>query len=95
MKMDDFRVIATEGYNDGYYWDYRIWFEYGNNSYTYIDYGSCSGYIPCHEAITKNVMDLLEGDRDPRFSANVSIDKEKLINYAERLNASGEYELSF
>jgi hypothetical protein len=40
-------------------------------------------------------MDLLEGDRDPRFSASVSIDKEKLINYAERLNASGEYEISF
>lgn len=90
---DKFKVISTVGYNDGYYWDYRIWFAYDEKEYTYMCEGSGSGYIEYNEAIAKGVIDLPEGYRDRVFSSDVEVNEEELIGYAERLLASGENEL--
>ena len=94
MKNDNFKVISTKGYSDGYYWDYRIWFAYGGKEYTYMSEGSCSGYIECAEEIAKGIIGLPEGYRDSRFSSDVVVNKEELIGYVKRLLASGEDEIS-
>lgn len=91
---DKFKVISTDGYHDGYYWDYRIWFAYDEKEYTYMCEGSCSGYIECAEAIAKGIIALPEGHRDSRFSSDVVVNKEELIGYVKRLLASGEDEIS-
>jgi hypothetical protein len=91
---DKFKVISTDGYDDGCYWDCRIWFAYDEKEYTYMDEGSSSGYVGCAKAIAKGIIDLPEGYRDSRFSSDVVVDKEELIGYAIRLLASGEDEIS-
>ena len=91
---DKFKVISTDGYHDGYYWDYRIWFAYDGKEYTYMSEGSCSGYIECAEAIAKGIIALPEGYRDSRFSSDVVVNKEELIGYVKRLLASGEDEIT-
>lgn len=92
--IDKFKVISTKGYDDGFYWDYRIWFAYDEKEYTYMNNGSCSGYGGFAKAIAKGIIDLPEGYRDSRFSSDVVVDKEELIGYAKRLLASGEDEIS-
>lgn len=94
MKNDNFKVISTKGYNDGYYWDCRIWFLYKGAEYTYMRVGSCSGYIECAEEIAKGIIGLPEGYRDSRFSSDVVVNKEELIDYVKRLLVSGEDEIS-
>jgi len=91
---DKFKVISTDGYNDGYYWDYRIWFAYDEKEYTYMCEGSFSGWIEHAEAIAKGIIDLPEGYRDSRFSSDVEVNKEELIGYVKRLLTSGEDEIS-
>lgn len=94
MKNDNFKVIFTKGYNDGYYWDCRIWFLYKGEEYTYMRVGSCSGYIECAEEIAKGIIGLPEGYRDSRFSSDVVVNKEELICYVKMLQESGENEIS-
>lgn len=88
------KIKKIEGYNDGYYWDYRVWFEYEGRDYTYIDVGSGSGYISCYEAIRYGSLDLPEGYRDDiymLFRPNVSEDV--LRHAVEMLLSSGEDEI--
>ena len=51
------------GYHDGYYWDFRIWFTCGKTKYTFIDEGSCSGYIPNYKAIARGHRELMAGEQ--------------------------------
>ena len=44
--MSEYKLIAKEGYDDGYYWDTRFCFELDGKRYIYVDIGSGSGYIP-------------------------------------------------
>ena len=94
MKNDNFKVISTKGYNDEYYWDYRIWFAYDGKEYTYMSEGSCSGYIECAEEIAIGIIGLPEGYRDSKLSSDVDVNKEELICYVKMLHESGENEIS-
>lgn len=49
--MEKFKVLAREGYDDGYYWDMRFLFECDGVRYILIDVGSGSGYIPVYQSI--------------------------------------------
>lgn len=51
MENESFKVLAKEGYNDGYYWDMRFLFECDGVRYILIDVGSGSGYIPMFTSI--------------------------------------------
>lgn len=51
--MENFKVLAREGYNDGYYWDMRFLFECDGVRYILIDVGSGSGYIPMVQSIMR------------------------------------------
>lgn len=90
---DKFKVIFTKGYDDGYYWDYRIWFAYDGKEYTYMNEGSLSGYIECAKEIAKGIIGLPEGYRDSKFSSDVAVNREALIRYVEMLQGSGENEI--
>lgn len=91
---DKLKVISTDGYDGGYYWDYRIWFAYDEKEYTYMHAGSFSGYEECEEVIAKGIINLPKGYRDSKFSSDVEVDKEELIGYVKMLLASGEDEIS-
>ena len=92
--MGEYKLIAKEGYNDGYYWDMRYLFELDGKRYIFTDIGSGSGYIPCSADImeTKNneSLDMLlkdwtadnidEPDELPEVAA---------IGYVKRLKESG------
>lgn len=94
--MADVRILNAKGYHDGYYWDYRVWFEYEGEKYTYIDVGSLSGWIPCFISIAKGVLDLPEGPRDETCIHDLDIESdnfyEALIGAVNELKNSGEDE---
>lgn len=94
--MADVKILNAEGYHDGYYWDYRVWFEYEGEKYTYIDVGSLSGYVSCFISIAKGVLELPEGPRDEVFIQGLDIESdnfyEALIGAANELKNSGEDE---
>ena len=101
MKNDNFKVISTKGYSDGYYWDSdgyywdcRIWFSYKGEEYTYMRVWSCYGWIECAEEIAKGIIGLPEWYRDSRFSSDVFVNKEELICYVKMLQKTGENEIS-
>jgi len=90
--MDIFKVISTDGYDDGYYWDMRIYFAYDGNEYTYVNMGSQSRWIPIYEAIKKGCDELPVGNRDSRFVSDVVVNRNELIKFVEMLLSSGEDE---
>ena len=49
--MVEYKLIAKEGYDDGYYWDTRYCFELNGKRYIFADVGSDSGYYPCRGEI--------------------------------------------
>lgn len=57
MENESFKVLAKEGYNDGYYWDMRFLFECDGVRYILIDVGSGSGYISTFKSI-KSAPDI-------------------------------------
>lgn len=84
------KIVNAEGYNDGWYWDYRVWFYCDGEPYTYISGGSCSGYIPCFNSIAKGCLKLQKGARDEKCINNVVPDDEYLEKQVKRLLDSGE-----
>ena len=50
--MNEIRIFETSGYDDGYYWDQRVYFEYKEKCFAYMNMGSGSGYIPNIEGIS-------------------------------------------
>lgn len=83
-------IINAEGYNDGWYWDYRVWFNCDGNPYTYISGGSGSGYIPCVNSIAKGHLELQKGARDEDCIKNVVPDNEYLEEQVKILLESGK-----
>ena len=91
MLKDDIDVVARSGYNDGYYWDYRFWFLYKGQKYTYINSGSGSGCVYNHEEIAKGFYKLHEGHRiDEYYDECPEVDYEELHDAEEELIRSGK-----
>lgn len=82
------KIIKTEGYDDGSYWDLRVWFEYNGKSYTYIDAGSVSGYIPTHVEIARGLPDLLK-DWHMNYFVRPAVNEYDLVEAVKQLEASG------
>ena len=57
--MNEVKILGKTGYDDEYYWDYRIDFEYKGNKFKYINTGSGSGYYLAYQGIK-----LLKGDEE-------------------------------
>lgn len=83
-------IINAEGYNDGWYWDYRIWFNCDGNPYTLVEAGSSSGYIPYFYSIAKGHLELQKGFRDEKCIEEVKPKDEYLKEWVEKLLASGK-----
>lgn len=92
--MSEYKIIAKEGYDDGYYWDMRYCFELNGKRYVFTDIGSGSGYIPGSREIMEvgndENLDILLKDWD---TSNIkepdNLTKEEAIQYVQRLKESG------
>ena len=92
--MSEYKLIAEEGYNDGYYWDMRYCFELDGKRYILVDVGSLSGYI-------SNRGEIMEVENDENLDIllkNWDIDKpdepgnlteKDAIQYVKQLKESG------
>lgn len=89
------KILKKEGYDDGYYWDRRIVFEYEGQIYTLIDVGSCSGYIPCYLSITYGDISEETLCAEELTADDVDIPEVKLIEMVEKLKESGDSEWTF
>ena len=90
-KLVSINVIASEGYDDGYYWDYRYWFTYEGQPYTYINSGSSSGYNYNHEEIAKGLLDLQKGPRIEEYIDDDSeLDIDRIIEAITELEKCGK-----
>ena len=91
--MSEYKLIAKEGCDDGYYWDMRYCFELDGKRYIFTDIGSGSGYIPCSGEIMEvgndENLDILLKDWD---TSNIkepdNLTKEDAIQYVKRLKKS-------
>ena len=89
-----YKLIAKEGYNDGYYWDTRYCFELDGKRYIFTSIGSGSGYIPCSadimEVKNNESLDMLLKDW---IADNIDepddLPEETAIGYVKRLKESG------
>lgn len=92
--MNEYKLIAKEGYDDGYYWDTRYCFELDGKRYIFIDVGSGSGYYPCRGEImeVKNDenLDILLKDWDiDKLNKPCELSKEDAIQYVKQLKDFG------
>ena len=55
------KVLCSD---DGYYWDYSIWFEYEGENFYICNAGSGSGWIPYFAAITRGEFERLWSEND-------------------------------
>lgn len=93
-------IVKGGNYGDSYYWDYRVWFTYKGQEFTYLGIGSMSGYIPCSDHIGRGFRTMLSehsidfwDDYDffePEFG-----DNKILVDLAEKLIKSGKDTLDF
>ena len=94
MKMSEYKLIKKEGYNDGYYWDTRYYFELNGSRYILIDVGSHSGYISSRGEIMEvendeNVDMLLKDWHTDKIDVPEGLSKEDAIQYVKQLKDSG------
>ena len=94
MKMSEYKLIAEEGYNDGYYWDQRYCFELDGKRYILVDVGSLSGYISNHGEIMEvendESLDILLKDWDiDKMDKPHDLTEEDAIQYVKQLKESG------
>ena len=92
--MSEYKLIAEEGYNDGYYWDQRYCFELDGKRYIFTDIGSGSGYIPnCGEIMeveNDENLDMLLKDWDiDKTDTSCDLAEEAAIQYVKQLKESG------
>lgn len=93
--MSEYKLIAKEGCNDGYYWDTRYCFELNGVRYILIDVGSLSGYIPNRREIMEVENDenldilLKDWDTDNYIYEADDLTKEDAIQYVQQLKESG------
>ena len=94
MKMSEYKLIAEEGYNDGYYWDTRYCFELDGKRYILADVGSCSGYIPNRgeimEVESDESLNILLKDWDiDKMDKPGDLTEKDAIQYVKQLKDSG------
>lgn len=92
--MNEIEILGMSGYDDGYYWDYRIDFEYKGNKFKYINTGSGSGYYPHYEAIMilNGDEEFLEGYRNVCSFDEPDVNPDELKKFAELcIVNNGEY----
>ena len=94
MKMSEYKLIAEEGYNDGYYWDQRYCFELDGKRYILVDVGSLSGYISNHGEIMEvendESLDILLKDWDiDKMDKPGDLDEKDAVQYVKQLKESG------
>ena len=94
--MSEYKLIAVEGYDDGYYWDTRYCFELDGKRYILADVGSCSGYIPNRREIMEvendESLDILLKDWDidsDRMDRPGNLTEKDAIQYVKQLKESG------
>ena len=92
--MSEYKLIAKEGYDDGYYWDTRFCFELDGKRYIYVDIGSGSGYIPNSAEIMEvkndeNLDALLKDWSTDKIDEPEDLSEEDAIQYVEQLILSG------
>lgn len=93
MSEQKIVIISKEGYDDGWYWDFRIWFTYQGENYTYMNMGSQSGWIEDHEIIAYGDLTLAKGTRTSDYCRDVYVSNTTLINAVQLLKESGDTEL--
>ena len=91
--MSEYKIIAKEGYDDGYYWDMRYCFELDGKRYIFANVGSGSGYIPCSGEIMEvgndeNLDILLKDWNTINIKEPYNLTKKKAIQYVQRLKES-------
>lgn len=94
MKMSEYKLIAEEGYNEGYYWDQRYCFELDGKRYILAVVGSCSGYIPNRgeimEVESDESLNILLKDWDiDKMDKPGDLTEKDAIQYVKRLKDSG------
>ena len=101
--MDEIKVFEASGYDDGYYWDQRVYFEYKNRYFAYMRMGSESGYIPnitgiCY-AEKHDERFLTDWNEANQFSISLflaeevnteDLDMNEIKQWADRLLSSGK-----
>ena len=92
--MSEYKLIAKEGYDDGYYWDTRFCFELDGKRYIYVDIGSSSGYIPNSGEIMEvkndeNLDMLLKDWSTDKIDEPEDLPEKDAIQYVEQLILSG------
>ena len=92
--MSEYKLIAEEGYSDGYYWDQRYCFELDGKRYILVDVGSLSGYIPNHGEIMEvendESLDILLKDWDiDEMNRPSNLTEKDAIQYVKQLKESG------
>ena len=98
-NVNDIILVDYAGYNDGYYWDERVFFSVNNENFVFINVGSGSGWIPNFEAIAYyNGEELLEGERLSEYKSELGEESiSSLLSYlaqaVDRLKESGEQEV--
>lgn len=92
-KEKPVKVLKVLGSDDGYYWDYSIWFEYEGEKFYICNADSGSGWIPYFAAITRGEFERLWGDND-HFCWDINEDYvERLItDLLEKLGDQDSYE---
>lgn len=93
--MSEYKLIAKEGYDDGYYWDTRFCFELDGKRYIYVDIGSGSGYIPNSGEIMEvkndeNLDMLLKDWSTDKIDEPEDLPEKDAIRYVEQLKMSGK-----
>lgn len=92
--MSEYKLIAKEGYDDGYYWDTRFCFKLDGKRYIYVDIGSGSGYIPNRCEIMEvdndeNLDMLLKDWSTDKIDEPEDLPEKDAIQYVEQLILSG------
>lgn len=92
--MSEYKLIAEEGYNDGWYWDQRYCFELDGKRYILVNVGSWSGYISNHGEIMEvendESLDILLKDWDiDKMDEPHDLVEEDAIQYVKQLKESG------
>ena len=84
--------LEEYGYEDMWYWDFRIVFEYKGKKYTYMRAGSASGWINKALTICHGVQSGIFDQRTEE-DGHITEDEDIMIRAAEILDASGKKEL--
>lgn len=86
-------VLKVLGSDDGYYWDYSIWFEYEGERFYICNAGSGSGWIPHFAAIIRGEFKRLWGTNKPFYDDINEDHVEHLItDLLEKLGNRDSYE---